>query len=444
MAAYLEDAFMEILSRPTIWGMILGMIMLLGPVWIGFLVGILAGWAWKPRWATLRNCNKFDFSAPSSPCSSPSSSAMMKATGFGPTPTSDTASSSSSPNLDDDNLVENQQIITQTLSHIPKSSSSQVKEESLAVTDEDMKHLCRLVERKDCGPPWKHMMERSTSDMSYQAWQRDPETGPPQYCSRTVYEDATPELLRDFFWDDEFRVKWDDMLVHAKTLEECPTTGTMIVHWIRKFPFFCSDREYIIGRRIWESGRSYYCVTKGIPCDSIPRRDKPRRVDLYYSSWYIQAVESRKVKGQLSACEVILFHHEDMGIPWEIAKFGVRQGMWGTVRKIERGFRLYQKTRLSGEPISNSAFMAQINTKIDPDYLKSLDQEEEAPEAGLAVEESTNDKPRGGLNIPKLVIIGGVVALACSLDRGMFTKAIIFSVAKKFSNVGRNASRRTM
>lgn len=29
-----------------------------------------------------------------------------------------------------------------------------------------------------------------------------------------------------------------------------------------QFPFFCKDREYIIGRRIWECGRSYYCVTK--------------------------------------------------------------------------------------------------------------------------------------------------------------------------------------
>lgn len=41
-------------------------------------------------------------------------------------------------------------------------------------------------------------------------------------------------MVRDFFWDDEFRVKWDDMLIHAETLEECPTTGAMVVHWVRK------------------------------------------------------------------------------------------------------------------------------------------------------------------------------------------------------------------
>jgi hypothetical protein len=128
------------------------------------------------------------------------------------------------------------------------------------------------------------------------------QTGPTIYRTRTVFEDAAPEVVRDFFWDDEFRPKWDPMLVHFKILEDCRDTGTMIVHWIKKvciskclhncmhvlvfiiplfssnnvgrhryfnvcpsylqFPFFCSDREYIIGRRIWEAGTTYYCVTK--------------------------------------------------------------------------------------------------------------------------------------------------------------------------------------
>ena len=29
-----------------------------------------------------------------------------------------------------------------------------------------------------------------------------------------------------------------------------------------QFPFFCSDREYVMGRRIWETAKTYYCVTK--------------------------------------------------------------------------------------------------------------------------------------------------------------------------------------
>jgi len=107
-------------------------------------------------------------------------------------------------------------------------------------------------------------MEKSLPTMTYQAWRRDAQTGPPQYQSSTIFENATPEEVRDFFGDDEFRMsnKWDDMLIYHKTLEECHTNGTMKVHWVRKFPFFCSDREYIIARRIWNLGGAYYCVTK--------------------------------------------------------------------------------------------------------------------------------------------------------------------------------------
>ncbi|CAK9141582.1 unnamed protein product [Ilex paraguariensis] len=433
----LIETFFEILKRPTIGAIIAELMMFLGPLGIAFLLGIMVGWAWKPRWASLGNC-KFDFSTPSSP----SALNLTPVKAFGSTQCLDSYQART-PSFSSGvvhNSMDFKEEITFPSTEISSCSSSQLKnEESVVITKEDLEHLCHLVERKDGGPTWKHLMDRSNPNMSYQAWQRDPETGPPQYCSRTVYEDATPELLRDFFWDDEFRLKWDDMILHAATLEECPTTGTMVVHWIRKFPFFCSDREYIIGRRIWESGRSYYCVTKGVPCSSVPRRDKPRRVDLYYSSWSIQAVESRKGDGHLTACEVLLFHHEDMGIPWEIAKFGVRQGMWGTVKKIEHGFRAYQKARASGAPVSRPAFMAQINTKIDPDYLKSLEGDEDTSET----EVMGSPKKLNGINVPKLLIFGGAVVLACSLDRGFLTKAVIFGVARRFANIGRRACPRT-
>ncbi|CAN4077452.1 unnamed protein product [Withania somnifera] len=276
------------------------------------------------------------------------------------------------------------------------------------------------------------MMDRSTPNMSYQAWRRDPETGPPQYRSRTVYEDATPEMLRDFFWDDEFRLKWDDMLIHAETLEECPATGTMVVQWVRKFPFFCSDREYIIGRRIWDSGCTYYCVTKGVPCSSVPRRNKPRRVDLYYSSWCIRAAESKR-DGRMTACEVLLFHYEDMGIPWEIAKLGVKQGMWGAVRKIDPGLRAYQKHRASEDPISRCASMAQVNIKVDIESLRSLGSRTNLSE----IEPENSPEKPAGRNIPRFLVVGGAIALACSLDRGLLTKAVIFGVARKFAGIGK-------
>ncbi|CAI9295582.1 unnamed protein product [Lactuca saligna] len=263
------------------------------------------------------------------------------------------------------------------------------------------------------------------------AWQRDPETGPTQYCSKTVYENVTPELMRDFFWDDDFRLKWDDMLSHAAILEESPNSRTSVVHWIRKFPFFCSDREYTIGRRIWELERSYYCVTKEVPISWVPRKQKPRRVDLYYSSWFIQSVESK--------CKVTFFHHEDMGIPWEFENFGVRQGMWGAARKVERGFRLYQEERAFLKTISLHVVMAQRSTKIDEKYLASLESEEEEEEEEEVADMAETTTKVVGMKVPKLLLFGGVVMVVCSLDRGLFSKAVIFGVAKRFGSIGRQA-----
>ncbi|KAL8134743.1 uncharacterized protein LOC141713060 [Apium graveolens] len=414
----LVDGFVEILSKPAIGEGI----NIIGPVWIAFLFGVLVGWAWKPSSLV----SKFQFLSPAS--------IDWASSDFFKIHTNTVDSSVIDVGSEKQQLIKLKYMEDSTL-----RSSHTEKDDGLAVIGEDFKHLTRLVDKRDGGPPWRHLMDRSTHDMSYQAWIREPEIGPPQYCSRTVYENAKPEMLRDFFWDDEFRLKWDDMILHAETVEECPTTGTMIVHWIRKFPFFCSDREYIIGRRIWESGRSYYCVTKGVPCPSIARRQKPRHVDLYYSSWFIRAVESRVGDGQLNACEVILFHHEDMGIPWEIAKFGVKQGMWGAVRKIECGFRAYQNERASEPPLSHCAFMAQINTKIDPGHLKSLESNEILEETEVV----KSPEKQAGLNLPKLIVFGGAVALACSLDRGLFTKAVLFSAARRFGNIGKGAFPRT-
>ncbi|KAF8008361.1 hypothetical protein BT93_K2130 [Corymbia citriodora subsp. variegata] len=420
-------------------GVCADVVLFLVPVWIAFLLGVLVGWVWKPKWASLGrvelSCSVLGQSDSSFPFLPPKS-VMSPLKGFGSDPCL-TSFKVQWPSFNFRNLdaaaAAKKKPISQSPALFEDCSTSEAGEISTLLSEEDLTQLWHLVEMKDGGPSWTHMMDRYTLSMSYQAWRRDPKTGPPQYRSRTIFEDATPETVRDFFWDDDFRSKWDDMLAYSTTVEDCPSTGTMVVHWIRKFPFFCSDREYIIGRRIWEYERSYFCVTKGVHYPSIPRRNKPRRVDLYYSSWCIRAVESRKNDGQLTACEVLLFHYEDMGIPNEIAKLGIRQGMWGAVKKIEPGLHAYQKARASGAPLSHPAKMAEINTKISPEFVKSLEESDDTSEAGKA---NVVEKPKGG-NLPKVLFIGGILVLAFSLNHGLLTKAAIFSVTQKFGNLRR-------
>nr|XP_010934199.1 uncharacterized protein LOC105054408 [Elaeis guineensis] len=416
--ALILDALIEILRKPTVGNVVAELALFAAPLWIAVLVGLFVGWAWRPRWAAgLVGGQNVTLGGRRVHLSETLSVDSFKAQ----------LPSSISSSISDKSSGEEASMVVVR----PPDGKS----EEVAVMEEDLEHLIQLVEVTDGGPMWHQMMDRSLPNMSYQAWRRDPKTGPPQYRSRTVFEDATPEIVRDFFWDDEFRIKngWDDMLLYHETLKECPTTGTMLVHWIRKFPFFCSDREYTIGRRIWDSGRTYYCVTKGVPCHSVPRCKKPRRVDLYYSSWCIRAVESRRGDGQLTACEVLLFHHEDMGIPWEIAKLGVRQGMWSCVKRIEPGLRAYEITRRSDEPLSRCAVMAQINSNLNADDLRSL---EVGTSSSSEIVEAEKQKHWAG-NIPKFLVIGGAVTLACTLDHGLLTKAIIFGVARRFAKQGR-------
>lgn len=431
----LIEAFCGISQAPTSigGGFIVETMLFIIPIWTALLLGVLVGWAWKPDWWARNKLDSFvskitDFSVPSSP-----SKGFPSIQSFSPF---NMRFSGGKTEVDEVRTNDNNAFSMEPNVGDARGSSLQLKgndRENPVVNEDDLAHLCKLVEEKDGGPSWIQMMDRSTPTMTYRAWRRDPETGPPQYRSSTIFEDATPEMVRDFFWDDEFRPKWDTMLIHAETIEASPTTGTMIVQWVRKFPFFCSDREYIVGRRIWETGRTYYCVTKGVPCPSVPRRDKPRRVDVYYSSWCIRPVESKRGTGQKTACEVLLFHHEDMGIPWEIAKLGVRQGMWGAVKKIDPGLRAYQKARAAGAPLSSTASMAHITTKVSPDYIRSLLSSDGHTETQVAPVE---EKKEGGINVPKVLMLGGAVVLACSLDRGLLTKALIFGVARRIGRIG--------
>jgi len=299
-----------------------------------------------------------------------------------------------------------------------------------------------MLDGTDGGPTWNIMMDKFVPDMTYQAWRRDPEQGPTQYKSRTVFENLSPEFIRDFFWDDRFRAHWDDMLSYSKVWEEDKETGALIVQWVRKYPFFCKDREYIIGRRIYEHNGIYYCVCQGTNYPQIPRQYSPRRVDVFFSSWRIRAVESAKGDGQMTACEVMLFHHEEMGIQKDLAKLGIRQGMWGCVKKMEPGIIKYKASRKAGEPLSQSALAAQKSTKVPRHLLhgpeqssfKTLDSSENVKTVVVVKDRDVQQDNKGYL---KWVVLGGAVALACGIDRGAVGKFLVFGVAKRLGRVGR-------
>ncbi|GAB2294547.1 hypothetical protein Dimus_028753 [Dionaea muscipula] len=432
---------MELMKSPAIVETFVDILLCAVPIWLAVMIGLVIGWSWRPRWTGLvfiglRSKFRFLWTVPPGFGARRLWLAFTALSAFSVIRTvlanfvrgkenegsGDSKPTVSSPVSSGDDAGRD----------IFYTSHGSVEGDAYFVTENDLHHLLHLVEAKDAEITWQSMMERSTASMNYQAWRHDPENGPTVYRSRTVFEDATAELVRDFFWDDEFRPKWDPMLTYFKILEACPRTGQLVVHWIKKFPFFCSDREYIIGRRIWEAGKAYYCITKGVPYPSFPKREKPRRVEHYFSSWVIKPVESRH--GQLPACEVLLVHYEDMGIPKDVAKLGVRHGMWGTVKKLHAGMRAYQNERKSEASLSSSALMARVTTKISfdggPLAVVGASGEEEEEMGGGVVDAGKHRRHSNDWNW-KWVVIGGAVAVACGLHTGVIGRALLIGAGRR-------------
>ncbi|XWS08851.1 hypothetical protein CRYUN_Cryun40dG0035900 [Craigia yunnanensis] len=277
----------EFLKKPTITETFVDILLCAVPIWLAVMIGLVIGWSWRPRWTSLvflglRSKFRFIWTAPPGFGARRLWLAFTALSAFSVFRTvfsnfikgranksTATASNSAFPLP----LPSPMERISPEEAAGTVSPSSKAEERQLdIVTENDLAHLLHLLEGKDGEMEWQSMMDRTTPNMSYQAWRHEPENNPAVYRSRTVFEDATPEVVRDFFWDDEFRPKWDTMFAY--------------------FPFFCRDREYIIGRRIWEAGKTYYSVTKGVPYPGLQKRDKPRRVELYFSSWVIRTVES--------------------------------------------------------------------------------------------------------------------------------------------------------
>lgn len=69
------------------------------------------------------------------------------------------------------------------------------------------------------------------------------------------------------------------------------------------------------------------------------------------------------------ASEVLLFHHEDIGLPREVVKIGVRAGMWAMVKRLHTGVQMYSVAR-ANESTSSCAVMANVTTKVSPSTVE--------------------------------------------------------------------------
>ncbi|CAH8306273.1 unnamed protein product [Eruca vesicaria subsp. sativa] len=287
---------------------------------------------------------------------------------------------------------------------------------STLVSDEDLKWLIQNLEgsrEPTAANIWEHVIHKTNDRVSYSAQRCKPEDGGPmKYLSVTVFEDCSPEILKDFYMDNDFRKQWDKTVVDHHQLQVDSNTGIEIGRTIKKFPLLTS-REYVLAWKLWEGKDSFYCFTKECDHDMVPRQRKYVRVSYFRSGWRIRRVPGR------NACEIKMFHQENAGLNVEMAKLAFSKGIWSYVCKMENAFRNY--IAISHRPPQASVLSALTLIAKVPSELESqtVDVTTSMGTNGgeeilsqVAKQKKLLRKPSKKLIAKGLVLVGGAICLS--------------------------------
>lgn len=234
------------------------------------------------------------------------------------------------------------------------------------VSDEDLKWLIQnLEESKEAAETWEHVIHKTNPRISYSAKRCKPnDGGPMKYLSVTVFEDCSPEMLKDFYMDNDYRKQWDKTVVDHHQLQVDSNTGIEIGRTIKKFPFLTS-REYVLAWKLWQ-GNDFYCFTKECDHDMVPRQRRYVRVSHFRSGWRIKRVPGR------NACEIKMFHQENAGLNVEMAKLAFSKGIWSYVCKMDNAFRNYvaiTHNTPQGSVLSALTLIAKVPSELESQTL---------------------------------------------------------------------------
>lgn len=138
----------------------------------------------------------------------------------------------------------------------------------------------------------------------------------------------------------------DTMISDYDIVESGPSNQRcQVVHWLRTFPFsFISQREYVIGRRVWKQNGALYGIMKSIKHPQAPPTSGIVRMDVFYSMWRSRTIPDPKDPSR-PACETVLLHHEQFKIPENLSRFAVRHGMAGFVKKMAPAVKAFVTAR---------------------------------------------------------------------------------------------------
>ncbi|XP_021761981.1 stAR-related lipid transfer protein 7, mitochondrial-like [Chenopodium quinoa] len=310
------------------------------------------------------------------------------------------------------------------------------------VSDGDLKSLIDNLDEKDNETEqvrWENVIAKSRTSMSYQAKCCKPKDGPIKYLSVTVFENCTPEALRDFYMDCDYRTQWDKTVVAHEQLQIDKENGTEIGRTIKKFPLL-TPREYVLAWKIWKgNNKTYYCYSKECEHPLAPIQKKYVRVAFFRSGWRIRQVPGR------NASEIRMVHQEDAGLNVEFAKLAFAKGIWGYVCKMDDALRKYYS--ISHPQSSSTTTAVSVIQKVprELDVIIRAAPSDIASGSGSGssngisgqengpISQKCKRKPSKKLIANGLLLLGGLICLSHG-NPGLGAKVAIACVLKKLSS----------
>lgn len=170
-----------------------------------------------------------------------------------------------------------------------KSISEEVKIRNPAVNQSTEQRDTReqLEEAEDPMAGWQLLSEQDNCTVYYKRHGCD---GLYQYKVIGSYNDITARDFMDVQVNNEERKTWDLYALELKTIDRDVTTGSEIVHWVLKFPFPMTNREYVFVRRSWISSNddAIVLINRSVEHPSVPQTRRYVRVKHYFSEMVIK------------------------------------------------------------------------------------------------------------------------------------------------------------
>ncbi|CAN1299032.1 StAR-related lipid transfer protein 7, mitochondrial [Linum perenne] len=331
---------------------------------------------------------------------------------------------------------------TPSIASNPQFSSSEL------VSEADLKFLVKNLDEIDGSENWEPVVDKRNNLLHYTAKCCKPKNAPITYLSVTVFENCSPELLRDFYMDNNYRKQWDKTVVEHEQIQVDRSNGTEIGRTIKKFPLL-TPREYILAWRLWEGNdKTFYCFIKECEHRTAPLQKKYVRVRHFRSGWRIRKGKLNELTSSLcawfvtvpgrDACEIKMYHQEDAGLNVEMAKLAFSRGIWSYVCKMHTALCKYSPSNQLMDPVSALSLIQKVPPGIETtESPKDILENPTAP-VGASVTESRKKRLEKRSSKKALtnglLLIGGVICLSrgnCSLGAKVAMGYLLSKLGKR-------------